>query len=407
MISKREILDVAERMSLLPNIVEKDYVLGWMLAGIFAHAEVKNSWVFKGGTCLKKCFFETYRFSEDLDFTLTDAAHLDAAFLKRVFAEIGQWIYDRTGIEVPDDSQIFDIYMNSRGSVSCEGKLSYRGPISPRNMPRIKLDLIADERLVLAPVHVSIFHPYSDAPANGMTALAYAYEELFAEKTMALAERTRPRDLYDVINLFRNEDARPASAVMLEVLRQKCEHKGIALPQLADLEPHRDNLAGSWKNMLEHQLPSLPPLETFWDALPAFFEWLASGREPNVLPAYGLGADETIMRERVLQLPISSARLSRIEIIRFAAANRLLVELDYRDQKGRRSVRIVEPYSIARTIAGEILLHTHDRTRDAHRSLRIDRIEGARVTDQSFTPRHQIELSSRGLMQVVPGRSQR
>ncbi|HEY0410225.1 MAG TPA: nucleotidyl transferase AbiEii/AbiGii toxin family protein [Candidatus Dormibacteraeota bacterium] len=24
----------------------------------------------KGGTCLRKCYYETYRFSEDLDFTL-------------------------------------------------------------------------------------------------------------------------------------------------------------------------------------------------------------------------------------------------------------------------------------------------------------------------------------------------
>src|SRR5258708_15759028 len=51
-------------VSLLPNIVEKDYVLGWMLAGINAHGELNESWVFKGGTCLKKCYFETYRFSE-------------------------------------------------------------------------------------------------------------------------------------------------------------------------------------------------------------------------------------------------------------------------------------------------------------------------------------------------------
>ncbi len=154
MIEKREILDVAERMSLQPHIVEKDYVLGWMLAGIYAHDELRESWVFKGGTCLKKCFFETYRFSEDLDFTLTDSSQLDAVFLQRVFGEIGAWIYDQTGIEVPAEGQGFDIYTNPRGSVSCEGKISYRGPVSPRSMPRIKLDLMADERLVLAPVFV-------------------------------------------------------------------------------------------------------------------------------------------------------------------------------------------------------------------------------------------------------------
>jgi hypothetical protein len=74
MIDRREILDVATRMSLTPHIVERDYVLGWMLAGISAHPELRDSWVFKGGTCLKKCFFETYRFSEDLDFTLLASA---------------------------------------------------------------------------------------------------------------------------------------------------------------------------------------------------------------------------------------------------------------------------------------------------------------------------------------------
>ena len=402
MIDKREILDVAERMSLQPHIVEKDYVLGWILAGIYAHDEIKDSWVFKGGTCLKKCFFETYRFSEDLDFTLTDEAHLDATFLKRVFGDIGQWVYDQTGIEVPADGQDFDIYSNPRGSISCEGKLSYRGPVSPRSMPRIKLDLMADEHLVLAPVQAAIFHPYSDAPADGMTAHTYAYEEVFAEKTRALAERTRPRDLYDVINLFRNEDARPSAAVMLDVLKKKCEHKGIAIPQLADLEPHRDTLAGSWKNMLEHQLPSLPPLEAFWDALPAFFEWLASGRAPTVLAAYRGSVGETVIRQRVLHLPISSTRQSYIELIRYAAANRLLVEIDYRDEKGSRSTRLIEAYSLALTQAGDVLLHTHDHTQNAHRGFRIDRIEGARVTNQSFEPRHQIELAPQGPVRVAP-----
>ena len=402
MIGKHEILDVAERMSLQPHIVEKDYVLGWILAGIYAHDEIKDSWVFKGGTCLKKCFFETYRCSEDLDFTLTDEAHLDAAFLKRVFGEIGLWVHDQTGIEVPADGQDFDIYPNRRGSISCEGKLSYRGPVSPRSMPRIKLDLMADERLVLPPVQAAIFHPYSDAPADGMTARTYAYEEVFAEKTRALAERTRPRDLYDVINLFRNEDARPSAAVMLDVLKQKCEHKGIAIPQLADLEPHRDTLTGSWKNMLEHQLPSLPPLEAFWDALPAFFEWLATGRAPIVPAAYRGSVGETVIRQRVLHLPLSPTRQSYIELIRYAAANRLLVEIDYRDEKGARSTRLIEAYSLALTQAGDVLLHTHDHTRNAHRGFRIDRIEGARVTNKSFEPRHQIELASQGPVRVAP-----
>ena len=244
MIGKPEIIQIAGQLGLNPHVVEKDYALGWLLAGIFANDRIAESWVFKGGTCLKKCFFETYRFSEDLDFTLKDESHLDEAFLNEVFAEIGEWVYEQCGLEMPADRQDFDIYNNSRGHKNCQGKISYRGPVSPTTggWPRIKLDLTADERIVLPPAELSVFHPYSDAPNEGITALSYAYEEAFGEKVRALAERTRPRDLYDVINLYRNEDARPTASVLLQVLQQKCEFKGIAVPRAADFEPFRAEL---------------------------------------------------------------------------------------------------------------------------------------------------------------------
>ena len=44
MIGKREILDAAARVSLIPHVVEKDYVLGWMFAeiGEWVYAESGN-----------------------------------------------------------------------------------------------------------------------------------------------------------------------------------------------------------------------------------------------------------------------------------------------------------------------------------------------------------------------------
>ena len=71
MIDKIEIIDGAAASGLTPHVVEKDYVLGWLMWGIDNHRTVGESWMFKGGTCLKKCFFETYRFSENLDLGLT------------------------------------------------------------------------------------------------------------------------------------------------------------------------------------------------------------------------------------------------------------------------------------------------------------------------------------------------
>lgn len=103
MIDKREILEAASSFSLLPNVVEKDYVLGWILAGINAHEEIAESWVFKGGTCLKKCYFETYRFSEDLDFTLRNETRVDEEFLKSVFEEVVAWVAEQSGLNIPSD----------------------------------------------------------------------------------------------------------------------------------------------------------------------------------------------------------------------------------------------------------------------------------------------------------------
>jgi predicted nucleotidyltransferase component of viral defense system len=100
MIDRIEIHEAANETCLNPYVIEKDYVIGWVLAGIYNHPEIRDAWVFKGGTCLKKCFFETYRFSEDLDFTLRDAAHLDETFLSTVLSEVADWVY-RVGSRFP------------------------------------------------------------------------------------------------------------------------------------------------------------------------------------------------------------------------------------------------------------------------------------------------------------------
>jgi predicted nucleotidyltransferase component of viral defense system len=399
-IDKREILALAAQTFLTPHVVEKDYVLGWMLAGIYAHEELADQWIFKGGTCLKKCFFETYRFSEDLDFTLRDEAQLDAAFLKRVFGEIGEWIYDQTGIEIPADMQEFEILRNPRGNLSCQGKISYRGPVSSsHSLPRIKLDLTADERVVLAPVTTPIFHPYSDAPEEGIEVLAYDYIEAFAEKFRALAERTRPRDLYDVVNLYLNAEARPEPVQFIAVLRDKCEFKGIGLPRLADLEPHRADLEAGWVHMLDHQLPALLPVNAFWDALPEIFDWL-HGQVVPVLAAMPLGRGDALIRERIISLPSGSAGQSHIDLVRFAAANRLLVEINYQDKVGNRSTRAIEAYSLRRSQAGEVLLMAVRADNGQARSYLVSSILGVKPTQTSFTPRYPIELTPTGLQSI-------
>ena len=390
MIDRREIRDSASVLGLRPQVVEKDYVLGWVLAGIYQHVALSEEWIFKGGTCLKKCYFETYRFSEDLDFTVTDPSHFNREFLGAVFREIGHWLYERTGIEIPQDLQDFDLFKNPRGTVSCQGKLSYRGPIAPHSggLPRIKLDLTADELLVQHPVERVIFHDYSDVPEEGITVRCYAYEEAFAEKVRALGDRARPRDLYDVVNLYRNAEVRPPSADMHDVLRKKCVHRGLTVPTLAELEKHKGDLEGSWQPMLGHQLRALPPVESYWNALPEFFAWLGTGVAPSAPTSYRIAAGETVLREPTLRIGVAGAARSHMEVIRFSGVNRLCVDLQYQG-----SVRRIEPYSLRRTRDGNIVLHAIRASDGTHRSYRIDRIEDVQTTGQSFVPRHAVELS--------------
>ncbi len=90
MIDRREILDMAGTLGLLPHVVEKDYVLGWIPAGIYRQKALVENWIFKGGTCLKQCYFETYRFSEELEFTLTDPSQIDRDFLAGILRDVGE-----------------------------------------------------------------------------------------------------------------------------------------------------------------------------------------------------------------------------------------------------------------------------------------------------------------------------
>ena len=54
----------------LPSyVIERDYLLSWVLAGIGYVPELSGCLLFKGGTALKKCYFGDYCFSEDLDFS--------------------------------------------------------------------------------------------------------------------------------------------------------------------------------------------------------------------------------------------------------------------------------------------------------------------------------------------------
>ena len=94
---------------------------------------------------------------------------------------------------------------------------------------------------------------------------------------------------------------------------------------------------------------------------------------------------------------MSGTAQSHLEVIRFAAANHLCIDSLYKNETRR-----IEPYSLRRTLDGNIILHAYDTRKDGHRSYRVDRIQGAEATNQTFKPRYAVELSPRGPVAILP-----
>lgn len=392
MITKQEIIDFAREFNLPVNTIEKDYVLGWLLAGIANDTELFDKWIFKGGTCLKKCYFETYRFSEDLDYTLTDINQINENFLVDHFKNIGEWIYETIGIEIIEDSIRFEIYLNKDGKTCIEGRLNYVGPLQRRNNPhRVKLDLTAEEILVLPPMLRVVHHPYSDNPPGGIKAYCYNFSEVFAEKIRALSERARPRDLYDVTHLYRHAFPGEKHKIIFEVLKKKCEYKAIPLPtmKLFVEHPKLDELESEWTNMLSHQVPMLPAKELYWQELPNLIDWLHGNNCKLIKTPIPLPVNENINSSWQPSSMIQAWGLEiPFELIRYAGANHFCIKIDYNN-----NTYLIEPYDLKKNQDEILILIAVNHETNELCTFHIKFIQKVIITEISFSPRYLISLT--------------
>ncbi len=54
------------------DLIEKDFIIHQLLSDLSKNDFFHNNFLFKGGTCLIKCYLGYFRFSEDIDFTWRD-----------------------------------------------------------------------------------------------------------------------------------------------------------------------------------------------------------------------------------------------------------------------------------------------------------------------------------------------
>lgn len=235
-------------------VIERDYMLAWFLTGLAGHP-LRNVLAFKGGTALRRCWFKDYRFSEDLDFTLTSPISLEEimAGLNEIFATVEA----DSGLRIEFDREDRNGHKNSHTFY-----LRYQGPLPATN--DVKVDITINEVLCFPlqdrPIQRT-YDNFDDLP-EGPTVKVYAIEEIVVEKLLALSDpaRNEPRDLYDLWYLFDSTDMR------ITEMRAEFDAK-LALRQraIADLAQaiaaKEDRLRRLWTNRLAHQISHLPPFD--------------------------------------------------------------------------------------------------------------------------------------------------
>lgn len=96
MIQPGEIDQVSEKLGIHTSHVQRDYVHGWLLSLLFTSSPLGKLLTLKGGNCLRKGYFESGRYSRDLDFTTSSS--IPDSDLGRELNAICKIMGERTGI---------------------------------------------------------------------------------------------------------------------------------------------------------------------------------------------------------------------------------------------------------------------------------------------------------------------
>jgi len=251
MIKPGEIQKWANKVGVRDSQIEKDYILSWILCGIANHSDLSKEIVFKGGTVLKKVYFDNYRYSEDLDFTLITDRSNDQ--LKEWFDQVFEYIKEEANIplEIIDQNDHEDGGMNFY--------ISYIGPFGgDGSNKKVKVDISRSEELVFDPITKSVIINYSDLTDYQL--LCYPLEEVLVEKLRSTIQRLQPRDYYDIWYLLEIHGM-DVDFFVPEFIK-KCESKGIDPSSFhGSIEKRLPQYKGRWAKSMADQIQDLPPFE--------------------------------------------------------------------------------------------------------------------------------------------------
>ena len=166
MITEQETIAISKELGVpLPNI-EKDYVMGWLLWGVYKDSSLARNLILKGGSCLRKVYFPDTRFSDDLDFT-TPRLDNEREFQRKLNL-VCEDVQKHSGINFDIDRTIVETKETpDKEFQALDGRVYFKGFAGDLSVTmRIKFDVSEYEKIVLPLQWHPIHHNYSGVSSS-------------------------------------------------------------------------------------------------------------------------------------------------------------------------------------------------------------------------------------------------
>jgi predicted nucleotidyltransferase component of viral defense system len=265
--------EARKRLGLPWEVLERDYLLSWVLAGIGQVESLRDTLVFKGGTALKKCYFGDYRFSEDLDFSGLEGVPIGDA-MERAVREAcdaaARLLDEYAPVEI-----ICERYTEKEPHPGGQEAFTIRARLPWQRQPqtRVMIETAVDEKILKPTPKRRVIHEYGE-PIEAEVCV-YALEEIVAEKLRAILQhvrkleaqgwsRSRARDYYDLWRVLGAYKDRMDLSDFAFFLREKCAVRDVAFTEADDFfqETMLAYIEKTWDQWLGPLVPGLASFET-------------------------------------------------------------------------------------------------------------------------------------------------
>jgi len=384
MISVDEVKGLAIDLGIPLPYIEKDYVMGWLLWGIYNNPALAQNLVLKGGNCLRKVYFPDTRFSDDLDFTAfrldtEQVFHSRLNSICRVVEEASGIVFDtdRTRVEVKPTPDV--------QSHALDGRVYFKGFVGDSSVTmRIKFDISEYEKIILPLQTHTIIHNFSDVEACQARIFTYSLEEVLAEKLRSWIQRTRARDLFDVVKIIQSKAVPISKRNILSTFFRKTIFKQVPLAGRDEMlyNPKFSRIDADWSKTII--CPTVSIIVAV-NAITLFKDFISALFDPEILQAIGVPSITTAGYAYNIRSGIREAIIE-------AGKVRQLIKMRYHGRD-----RTIEPYSfryrITRRGYGTEYFYGFDRTsRQTIKSFFLHQIQAVSTLPQKYIPRWIVEF---------------